>query len=59
MPYIVWMAFNQFRMGYATAIGWLVFIIAVAITIVQLTALQHRRTGLGGMHHGYRRIADH
>ena len=36
MPYIVWMAFNQFRMGYATAIGWLVFIIAVAITVVQL-----------------------
>ncbi len=31
MPYIVWMAFNQFRMGYATAIGWLVFIIAVAL----------------------------
>lgn len=36
MPYIVWQAFNQFRMGYATAIGWLVFIIAVIITIVQL-----------------------
>lgn len=36
MPYIVWMAFNQFRMGYATAIGWLVFIIAIAITVVQL-----------------------
>ena len=36
MPYIVWQAFNQFRMGYATAIGWLVFIIALAITIVQL-----------------------
>lgn len=36
MPYIVWQAFNQFRMGYATAIGWLVFIIALVITILQL-----------------------
>ncbi len=38
MPYIVWQAFNQFRMGYATAIGWLVFIIALVITILQLRA---------------------
>ena len=38
MPYIVWLAFNQFRMGYATAIGWLVFIVAVVITILQLKA---------------------
>jgi ABC-type sugar transport system permease subunit len=36
MPYIVWMAFNQFRMGYATAIGWLVFIVAIVITVLQL-----------------------
>ena len=38
MPYIVWMAFNQFRMGYATAIGWLVFVVAIVITILQLRA---------------------
>ena len=36
LPYITDRAFNQFRMGYATSIGWLVFIIAVAITILQL-----------------------
>lgn len=38
MTYIVWLAFNQFRMGYATAIGWLVFIVALIITILQLRA---------------------
>ncbi|GAB4566921.1 MAG: sugar ABC transporter permease [Anaerolineae bacterium] len=36
MPYIAYMAFTQFRMGYATAIGWLVFVVAVVITVIQL-----------------------
>jgi ABC-type sugar transport system permease subunit len=36
IPYIKWQAFDQFRMGYATAIGWLVFFIALIIAIVQL-----------------------
>ena len=36
IPYISDMAFNHFRMGYATAIGWLVFFIAVGLTILQL-----------------------
>jgi ABC-type sugar transport system permease subunit len=36
LPYIADVAFNRFRMGYATSIGWLVFIIAVTITIFQL-----------------------
>jgi multiple sugar transport system permease protein len=36
IPYITEMAFNNFRMGYATAIGWLVFFIAVGLTILQL-----------------------
>jgi ABC-type sugar transport system permease subunit len=35
MTHIREMAFGQFRMGYATAIGWLVFFIAVVITIFQ------------------------
>jgi ABC-type sugar transport system permease subunit len=36
IPYIARMAFNQFRFGYATAIGWLVFFLSIAITLVQL-----------------------
>jgi ABC-type sugar transport system permease subunit len=36
LPYITDVAFNKFRMGYATSIGWLVFVIAVAITILQV-----------------------
>lgn len=36
ITYIAWMAFDQFRMGYATAIGWLVFFLSIAITILQL-----------------------
>lgn len=36
IPYIAWMAFDQFRMGYATAIGWLVFLLSISITILQL-----------------------
>jgi ABC-type sugar transport system permease subunit len=36
LPYITWLAFDQFRLGYATAIGWLVFFIAIAITLIQL-----------------------
>jgi ABC-type sugar transport system permease subunit len=36
LPYIADAAFNKFRMGYATSIGWLVFLIAVTITIFQL-----------------------
>jgi ABC-type sugar transport system permease subunit len=36
IPYIESMAFDQFRFGYATAIGWLVFFLSIAITLVQL-----------------------
>lgn len=36
VPYIQRVAFDQQRWGYATAIGWLVFIIAIVITIFQL-----------------------
>lgn len=36
LPYITYQAFLQFRMGYATAIGWLVFILALIITFFQL-----------------------
>jgi ABC-type sugar transport system permease subunit len=36
IPYIARMAFSQFRFGYATAIGWLVFFLSIAITLVQL-----------------------
>jgi len=43
VPYIAWMAFDQFRMGYATAIGWLVFFLSITITIIQL-----RLFGFGG-----------
>jgi multiple sugar transport system permease protein len=36
IPYITELAFSYFRMGYATAIGWLVFFIAVGLTVLQL-----------------------
>lgn len=36
VTYIAWTAFDRFRMGYATAIGWLVFFLAIAVTIIQL-----------------------
>jgi ABC-type sugar transport system permease subunit len=36
IPYIAYMAFDQFRMGYATAIGWVVFVLAIVLTIIQL-----------------------
>lgn len=36
MTYLTNMAFSQMRMGYATAIGWLVFIVAIIITLLQL-----------------------
>ncbi len=36
IPYISWVAFDRFRMGYATAIGWLVFFLSIAVTIIQL-----------------------
>ncbi len=42
MTHIQEMAFGQFRMGYATAIGWLVFFIAVVITILQLRLYEFR-----------------
>ena len=42
MTHIRYMAFDQFRMGYATAIGWLVFFIAIVITALQLKAYQFR-----------------
>jgi ABC-type sugar transport system permease subunit len=42
MTHIRQMAFDQFRMGYATAIGWLVFFLAVVITIFQFRAYEFR-----------------
>jgi len=36
LPYMTWTAFDQMRMGYAAAMGWIVFIIAVVVTIIQL-----------------------
>lgn len=36
IPYIQEVAFDYQRWGYATAIGWLVFLIAIVITIFQL-----------------------
>lgn len=36
LPYITDTAFNKFRMGYATSIGWLVFLLAVLVTFFQL-----------------------
>jgi multiple sugar transport system permease protein len=36
IPYIESLAFDNFRFGYATAIGWLVFALSIAITLVQL-----------------------
>jgi arabinosaccharide transport system permease protein len=42
MTHIREMAFGQYRMGYATAIGWLVFLIAIVITIVQFRLYEFR-----------------
>jgi ABC-type sugar transport system permease subunit len=42
MTHIREMAFGQFRMGYATAIGWLVFFIAIVITIFQFRVYEFR-----------------
>jgi len=42
MTHIQQMAFGQFRMGYATAIGWLVFLIAIVITVLQLRIYEFR-----------------
>jgi len=36
LPYITWLSFDQFRLGYATAIGWMVFAVSVGLTIIQL-----------------------
>jgi ABC-type sugar transport system permease subunit len=36
LPWMMRMAFDQMRMGYASAMGWLVFIVAIAVTAVQL-----------------------
>ena len=36
LPYMTWTAFDQMRMGYAAAMGWLVFIVAVVVTVIQL-----------------------
>ena len=36
LPYITWLAFDQFRLGYATAISWLVFLLAIGLTALQL-----------------------
>jgi multiple sugar transport system permease protein len=40
LPYITETAFNRFRMGYATAIGWVVFAIAIVVTLFQLRLFQ-------------------
>jgi multiple sugar transport system permease protein len=42
MTHIREMAFGQFRMGYATAIGWLVFFIAIVITVFQFRVYEFR-----------------
>ncbi len=42
MTYIREMAFKQFRMGYATAIGWLVFLIAIVVTVLQFRVYNFR-----------------
>ena len=42
MTHIREMAFGQFRMGYATAIGWLVFFIAIVITVLQFRMYKFR-----------------
>ena len=36
LTYITNMAFDKMRMGYASAMGWLVFLLAIVITVVQL-----------------------
>lgn len=36
LPYMTRTAFDQMRMGYAAAMGWLVFILAVGVTVAQL-----------------------
>jgi multiple sugar transport system permease protein len=40
LPYITDAAFSKFRMGYATAIGWVVFAIAIVVTFFQLRLFQ-------------------
>jgi ABC-type sugar transport system permease subunit len=40
LPYITETAFSRFRMGYATAIGWVVFAIAIVVTFFQLRLFQ-------------------
>jgi len=40
LPYITDVAFSKFRMGYATAIGWVVFAIAIVVTFFQLRLFQ-------------------
>ena len=40
LPYITEVAFARFRMGYATAIGWVVFAIAIVVTFFQLRLFQ-------------------
>lgn len=36
LPWMTMAAFDRMRMGYAAAMGWIVFVIAVAVTAVQL-----------------------
>lgn len=42
MTYITQMAFDRQRWGYSTAMGWLVFLIAVVITVFQLRLYDFR-----------------
>jgi multiple sugar transport system permease protein len=39
--YLYQVAFRNLRMGYAAALAWVLFLIILAVTIVQLTAARH------------------
>jgi ABC-type sugar transport system permease subunit len=45
LPYLTDMAFNKFRMGYATAIGWALFGFGLIATYVQLQRFDFRDEG--------------
>ncbi len=36
LPWMTYQAFDQMRMGYAAAMGWIVFFVAVFVTVIQL-----------------------
>ncbi len=45
LPYLTDMAFNYFRMGYATAIGWALFAFGLIATYVQLQRFDFKGEG--------------